>query len=75
MHNKYVYKGTEKVLEGSTPDQQHWDLHRRRFKGKEGNFFTGCSSILFQFLQEQILLLWLRREKKNNTLSIAPQGL
>lgn len=63
-HNKHVYKGTEKVLEGSTPDQQQWDLGRMRFKGKEGYFLTGRTSVLFQFLHEQILLLWLRKKKK-----------
>lgn len=46
-----------------------------RFKGEEGSFLTGRTSVLFQFLHEQILLLWLRRKKKKNTPSIAAHWL
>lgn len=59
-----LIKAQKNVLEGSTPDQQQWDLGRMRFKGEEGSFLTGPTSALFQFLHEQILLLWLRRKKK-----------
>ena len=46
-----------------------------RFKGKEGYFLTGRTSVLFQFLHEQILFLWLRKKKKKNAPSTGTQWL